>query len=427
MKLELYKEIRTYIKSLIAGTEFEGKTYCVGGCCRDEVLGNDIKDIDIVVELEDGGIKLAKYLFSNHFTKGGVQCYERFGTAMFRLRRYPDIEIEVVHTRCEKYLNGESRNPETDYGTIVEDCYRRDLTINALYYNISTDEFKDICGYSIDHIKNHLICTPSNPDITYVDDPLRILRCVRFATRYNWKIENQTFLSLKKNVERLKIISAERITNEFLQILNSKNYIYGLALLEKIGALDYILTPFNCHNNLFKKEFYQLNLPMMSSTLLDNENVKLAVLLYDYSQYAEQILRIRKFPNIQIKYIDSLIKLVKFYVTIFELYKNNYARIRECQYKCKTKEKFDDFLKVLFTIDPTLYESLKDINYKDCNHFGYTLPVDGDDVMEIAKIGPSSDVKRILDILLAESFMNPYITKDECIEFIKCLYKIEGD
>lgn len=418
MKLELYKEIRSYIKTLIASTKFENKTYCVGGCCRDEVLGNDIKDIDIVVELEDGGIELARYLYENHLTKGHVQIYQRYGTAMFVLRKYPDIEIEVVHTRCEKYLDGNSRNPETDYGTIEEDCYRRDLTINALYYNISKEEFCDFCGYSLDHIKNHVICTPCNPNITYMDDPLRILRCVRFATRYGWEIEDKTYLALKNNVHRLCILTAERITDEFMKILSDKNYVHGLNLLEDIDALKYILSPFNLYawNGKQPPILYAYYPNLMVSSLLDNVNVRLAILLYPYKQYADQIMRMRKLPNNTIKYVISLIKLYDKHHELLCCDKG----IRKAQYECGTKDKYDDLLKIIFVMCQYLYEQYKEIyDPNKHNHFGYKLPIDGDDIMEILNCGPSSKVKDILENLLEYSFEFPNITKEDCIKYIK--------
>lgn len=423
MKLELYKEIRSYIKTLIAGTKFENKTYCVGGCCRDEILGNEIKDIDIVVELENGGIELARYLYENHLTKGHVQIYQRYGTAMFVLRKYPEIEIEVVHTRCEKYSDGNSRNPETDYGTIEEDCYRRDLTINALYYNISTEEFCDFCGHSLEHIKKHIICTPCDPNITYMDDPLRILRCVRFATRYGWEIENQTYLALKRNINRLCILTAERITDEFMKILSDKNYVHGLNLLEEIDALKYILCPFNLCAWVGKELpiLYAYYPNLMVSSLLDNVNVRLTVLLYPYKQYADQILRMRKMPNITIKYILRLINLYDKYNEIFDKDLND-ANIRRCQYDAKNKERYSDFLKILFVFKPYIYNKYKKIFDKDRHcHYDYKLPIDGDDVMKVLHCGPSERVKNILKTLLEYSFEYPNITKEDCIKYIKTI------
>ena len=219
MKAELYIEIISYLKSIIANTEFENKTFCVGGCCRDMFLGNEIKDIDLVVNIPDGGIKLAEWLESQQLLDGHVVKFSSFGTSMFRLAKYPTIELEAVQTRNEEYVDRNSRNPSTKFGTIEEDCFRRDLTINAIYYNISSEEYLDITGRSFDDLNNRIISTPTDPDVTYKDDPLRILRCIRFACRYGWDIEDKTFTGMKNNVERLSIISSERISSEFEKII----------------------------------------------------------------------------------------------------------------------------------------------------------------------------------------------------------------
>lgn len=424
MTLELYKEIRTYIKELIQGSEFENKIYCVGGCCRDEILDNDIKDIDLVIELPDGGINFANWLYNNHYTKGHVQLYPRFGTAMFKFRKYPDIEIECVHTRCEKYANGISRNPETDYGTILEDCYRRDLTINALYYNISKEKFEDFCHLSLHDIKNHIIRTPSDPNITYIDDPLRILRCVRFSCRYLWNIDPETYQALKDNIDRLSILTQERITDEFCKILNSPNYIYGLNILEDIGALKYILTPYNIQfhakNNLFKHNFYKYQPNLLISSLLDNLYVKMVILLYPYPQYADQIMRIRKFSLADNKYIFTLINLCQKYIEIFDNEVND-KNIRKCQYECNSETKFNDLLKCLYVIKPYLFDKLKIINNKIHNHYYYQLPINGTDIIEIFNIPSGPKIKDLLNKLIDRSFEYPNQTKEDCIEYIKSM------
>ena len=127
MKLEVYQDIKKYMAELIKGTEFENKVFCVGGCCRDEILKNEIKDIDIVIELPDGGIRFAQWLYDNKYTHGSIVTYPTYGTSMFKLDKFPDIEIEAVQTRSEKYIDRDSRNPSPEYGTIIEDCMRRDL------------------------------------------------------------------------------------------------------------------------------------------------------------------------------------------------------------------------------------------------------------------------------------------------------------
>ena len=185
MTINEYLLVIETLKEIIKGSEFEGHVYTVGGCERDKHLRRDIKDIDLVVDLEDGGIRFAKWLENNKHTIGSIVIYERFGTAMFRLADFPNLELEVVQTRKESYNNVDSRNPDTSYGTIIEDCKRRDFTINALYHNISTNEDLDLTGLGLRDIKDEIIRTCGDPDIIFTDDPLRILRAVRGNTIRN--------------------------------------------------------------------------------------------------------------------------------------------------------------------------------------------------------------------------------------------------
>lgn len=158
-KDEFYK-IVLYLKKLIQGTKFDGKTYVVGGAVRDLYMGKDINDIDIVVELPNGGIELAEWMEENDHTCGSVVTYPTYGTAMFRLKDFSNVEIECVHTRKEQYKDKNSRNPETEYGTLYEDIMRRDFTCNTLLYDITNCQVLDLTGKGIEDIKNKIIRSP---------------------------------------------------------------------------------------------------------------------------------------------------------------------------------------------------------------------------------------------------------------------------
>ena len=219
MKLERYIQIKDFLKGLIVGTEWEGHVFTVGGCVRNEIMGLEIKDIDMCVSLQGGGIRFAEWLRDNGYATKGVAVYPNYGTAMLHLNEFPEVELEFVQTRKEKYIDHSCRNPETAFGSIEDDCMRRDLTINALYANISTGEIVDITGKGVNDIKNHIIRTPNDSDIIYDDDPLRILRCIRFASRYGWDIETETYEGMVRNVSRLEIITKERVQDEFCKML----------------------------------------------------------------------------------------------------------------------------------------------------------------------------------------------------------------
>lgn len=160
MTKDKFYKIVLYIKDLIKGTKFDGKTYVVGGAVRDLLMNKEIKDVDIVVELPNGGIEIAKWMEENGYTHGSVVTYPTYGTAMFRLNEYPEVEIECVQTRKEQYKDKNSRNPETEYGTLYEDIMRRDFTCNTLLYDITNCQVLDLTGKGIEDIKNKIIRSP---------------------------------------------------------------------------------------------------------------------------------------------------------------------------------------------------------------------------------------------------------------------------
>ena len=146
--------ITEYIKDEIRGTQFENHVFAVGGSVRDLQMKRPIKDIDLVIDIENGGVEFAKFCMNRGILTHDVVIYERYGTAMFKFIEFPDDEIECVMTRGEKYPDRNSRNPETVFAGIEEDCIRRDLTINALYYNISTVN----CQVKIAYFNSIFLC-----------------------------------------------------------------------------------------------------------------------------------------------------------------------------------------------------------------------------------------------------------------------------
>jgi len=151
--------ITNYIGNIIKGTEWENRVHCVGGSVRDLLMGNDIKDIDLVIDLPNGGVDFANWCREHGYTKT-VVVYPTYGTSMFRFGTFPDEEIECVMTRGEKYLNDGSRNPTVQFADLMEDAFRRDLTINALYYNCSTGEITDPTGYGVKDINDKICRAP---------------------------------------------------------------------------------------------------------------------------------------------------------------------------------------------------------------------------------------------------------------------------
>lgn len=218
--------------------ELQIDAYVIGGFVRDFILERDnSKDIDIVAI--GSGIELAKQVAKNIPNKPKVQIFKTYGTAMLR---YEDIEIEFVGARKESY-NEDSRNPVVENGTLEDDQNRRDFTINALALDLNEAHFGTLLDpfNGIQDLEHKIIRTPLNPDITYSDDPLRMMRAIRFATQLNFEIEKESLKAISKNKHRIEIITNERIVVELNKILESETPSIGFLLLEKTGVLHYIL------------------------------------------------------------------------------------------------------------------------------------------------------------------------------------------
>ena len=218
--------------------ELQIDAYVIGGFVRDHILQRGTaKDIDIVAI--GSGIELAKHVAKKLPTNPKVQVFKTYGTAMLR---FDSIEIEFVGARKESYTEN-SRNPIVENGTLEDDQNRRDFTINALALNLSENNFGELLDpfNGIQDLNNKIIRTPLDPNVTYSDDPLRMMRAIRFATQLNFKIETSSLNAISKNHERIKIITKERIVVELHKILETETPSVGFLLLEQTGLLQHIL------------------------------------------------------------------------------------------------------------------------------------------------------------------------------------------
>ncbi|CAL2084361.1 CCA tRNA nucleotidyltransferase [Tenacibaculum sp. 190524A05c] len=241
MQEKYYKEAITnkifeYITK--ATEELQLESYVIGGFVRDFILkrGN-AKDIDIVTV--GSGIELAKKVASLLPNTPKVQVFKTYGTAMLR---FQDIEVEFVGARKESYTE-DSRNPEVSEGSLKDDQNRRDFTINALALSLnasSLGKLLDPFG-GIADLEHKIIRTPLDPDITYSDDPLRMMRAVRFASQLNFEIEEKSLAAITNNVKRIDIITRERIVDELNKIIASPIPSVGFLLMEKTGLLKRII------------------------------------------------------------------------------------------------------------------------------------------------------------------------------------------
>ena len=211
------------------------RAFVIGGYVRDFFLQRPCTDIDIVVE--GSGIELAEAVAKA--LKTNVSVFRNFGTAMLK---YRGTEVEFVGARKESYRST-SRKPIVEDGTLEEDQLRRDFTINALAFSLQEEDFGNLVDPfgGIRDLNQGLIRTPLDPDTTYSDDPLRMLRAVRFATQLNFNIVRESIDSMRRNRERLRILSSERIATELNKILLSRTPSRGFYLLDECGLLDEVL------------------------------------------------------------------------------------------------------------------------------------------------------------------------------------------
>src|SRR5690554_2584722 len=227
------------------------ESYVIGGYVRDFILNRgNAKDIDIVTV--GNGIELAKEVSKLLPGKPKVSVFKTYGTAMLKSQ---GIELEFVGARKESYSE-ESRNPAVENGTLEDDQNRRDFTINALAINLSEKKYGELLDpfNGIEDLENKIIRTPLDPDITYSDDPLRMLRAIRFATQLDFIIEDESLQAITRNAKRIKIISNERIVDEINKILLSKTPSKGFALLLKTGLLQFILPELVALQGIDEKE-----------------------------------------------------------------------------------------------------------------------------------------------------------------------------
>ena len=465
MTREEFKKITEYIGSIIKGTSFENHIFAVGGSIRDLCMGNDIKDIDLVIDLPNGGVDFANWCKEQGYTKT-VVIYETYGTAMFMFKQFPGEEIECVMTRGEKYLDDGTRNPTVEFNTIEEDVIRRDLTINSLYYNCSTGEILDLIDGRSD-IDNHIIKT-TNPDADqiFIDDPLRCLRVIRFAARYGWEIEKNTYESMKRNVQRLKIITKERIQAEFNKILMSKNAVMGINMLHDIGAMTFIVPEFEKCYGLTQNRFHFGDVAEHTLAVLDYHckhfdadlTERLACFLHDIGKIMTRTVKDGKvhFYDLEyvgaeltgdilreLKYDNDTIKKVQFLI-------RNHMKIKQAGdgakyikdkslhkllYECKTFEMFKSLMRII--------ECDNEAHAKDCcihnqyselvakvelegSHskmFGYKLPVTGEDIMSVLGLEPGPIIAEINKRLLNQVFLDPDISRGRCIQLLPGIKK----
>lgn len=452
--IDFKKEIDKKVYHIVgdAANELGRECYAVGGCVRDMVLCRPSKDIDFVTV--GSGIELAEAVAAKLGKGAHLSVFRTYGTAQVKKH---NLELEFVGARKESY-NRDSRNPIVEEGTLTEDLSRRDFTINALALQVNTGEN---FGRLIDmfdgkgDIERKVIRTPLDPDITFSDDPLRMLRAIRFATQLGFKIHPETFEALTRNASRIEIITRERIATELMKIMASPRPSIGWDLLYKSGLLKLILPELAAmkgvevvNGRAHKDNFYHtLEVLDKLSRMTDNVWLRWGALLHDIakpvtkkwddkvgwtfhnhnfvgSKMVPRIFRNLKLPlDAKMKYVAKLVELHMRPIALVEDEVTDSAVRRlindagedledllllcEADVTSKNEEKVRRIMANLALVK----QKIEEVNERD-NIRNFNPPVDGLEIMRTFGIqgGPVvGDIKqRIKDAILDGEIHNDY-------------------
>jgi len=452
------KNYFTTIKSL--ASELNVEVYIVGGFVRDIILKRDRSEIDFLV-IGDGPFfaeKLAAKLKVNK-----VNIFKNFGTAHFK---YQNVDFEFVGARKESY-NKDSRKPEVKVGSFEDDINRRDFTINTLAISLNADTFGNLIdsfdGY--EDIKNQIIKTPLNPLETFNDDPLRIMRAFRFASQLNFEVDNTILEAAEKMAKRLKIVSQERITDEFFKILSSPKPSIGLKLLQKTKVMHVIFPEIaNLAGVDQRKDFHHKEVFLHTCQVVDNivpnTNdvwLRFAALVHDIAKpktkrfvegtgwtfhgheemgarMMKRIFNQLKLPLNKLSYVE---KLVRLHLRPIALASENVTDSAIRRLSATAGEDLDDLITLcradITSKNPqkvTKYLSnynnvmlkVQEVQEKD-NLKAFQSPVRGEEIMDIFNIKPSKKVGEIKhaieEAILDGKISNTYEEAKEYLHKIK--------
>ncbi|MFL2629757.1 MAG: CCA tRNA nucleotidyltransferase [Flavobacteriaceae bacterium] len=454
MKKEILKILKEepFLTIYKTANDLKIESYLVGGFVRDIFLNiNEKKDIDIMVI--GSAMELAKNLKKNLNNSKNIQFFKNFGTAMLEWNKFV---IEVVGARKESY-NHNSRKPIVKIGTLEDDQNRRDFTINSLAISINKQNFGELIDpfNGVRDLKNKIIKTPLNPDKTYSDDPLRMFRAIRFSSQLNFNIETESFESIRKNIDRVNIISKERIVDELNKIILSKKPSIGFLNLDKSGLLKRIIPEITnlkgieeIEGKSHKENFYH-TLEVLDNISMKSKNLWLrwAALLHDVgkplskkynsktgwtfhghefigSKMVYQIFKRLKLPlNNKMKYVQKLVLLSSRPIIISEDFITDSA-VRRLIFD--SGDILGDLIKLceadITTKNPKLFKDyhenfkivrnkIKALEEKD-NLRNFQPPISGQEIMKSFNIGPSREIgiikEKIKEAIIEGEVKNEY-------------------
>lgn len=439
------------------------KVYIVGGFVRDLILNRTKNEIDFLV-IGDGTFfaeKLAEKLGEKN-----VKIFKNFGTAHFF---YKNLNLEFVGARKESY-NKDSRNPKVEIGTFEDDIRRRDFTINTLAISLNKENFGKLIDTfdGLNDIESKIIKTPLDPKITFDDDPLRIMRAFRFATQLNFNVEERILTAAEELKERLKIVSQERITDEFLKILESDKPSVGLMLMQNTKVMEVVFSQIaNLAGVDQRKDFHHKDVFLHTCQVVDNiskntNNVwlRFAALVHDiakpqtkkfiegigWSFHGHEELGARMMKNIfvQLKLplnkLNYVEKLVRLHLRPIALASEEVTDSAVRRLSANAGEDLDDLITLcradITSKDPgkvskylqnyeNVMRRVKEVQEKD-NLRSFQSPVKGDEIMKVCNLKPSKkvgEIKSAIEEAILEGIIpNEYNAAFDYLIKIKNLY-----
>jgi poly(A) polymerase len=447
-------------KAVQRASEILGQeSYVVGGFVRDQILGRDSKDVDFVTV--GNGIKLAQKVAELLGKSGKINVFKRFGTAQFV---HDSWDFEFVGARKESYREN-SRKPSVENGSLEDDQNRRDFTINALAISLNEENYGTLLDPfdGLADIENKIIRTPLDPEITFSDDPLRMMRAIRFASQLEFKIDDKTLKGIEKVAHRISIISMERVSDELNKIILASNPATGFKLLDKVGILPIIFPEFcnlkgaETRNGIGHKDNFYHTLQVLDniSLLSDNLWLRWSAILHDIakpqtkrfsdkegwtfhghehrgSRMVKGIFNRFKLPlNEKMKYVEKMVLLhLRPIVLSKEIVTDSAVRrllfdagdatedllnLCRADITSKNERKVKKFLSNLDVVE----EKIELVEQKDSIR-NFQPPVNGEEIMGLFNIKPSREVgiikNALKDAVLDGEIENIY---DEAITFVK--------
>lgn len=460
---EQMKKAEEYLKNIIKGTKFENRVLAAGGFVRDELMGKPSKDLDIVIDLPDGGIEFSNWItqkMGNYKEGSNPVTFKNYGTAKFNLKGIvfdgidlSDVEIEAVMPRSEVYSNN-SRKPAVAQSSLEGDAFRRDLTANSLFKNISTGEILDFTGKGKEDLKKGVVRTPLDPDITFSDDPLRMLRVVRFYAKYGWEVPFKIIKSLKANASKLDNISAERKMEELNKMLLTNSPAKAIKMLKITGLLNYLIPEFKSavgmtQNKHHKQDVFQHTLDVLSKTKPELKN-RLISLFHDVGKVATKTVtptgvHFYNHEEVGSDMTDKIMTRLKYPRELIDAVKlgvRNHMRLKNAgdsglelsdkairKFKVEVGSELEHILDVIHADNcchseassmPNQIDNIrKRLTALDITEEKPKLPLNGNDLMKEFGIKPGPKIKELLNLVLDAWYENPNISREEAISLVK--------